>query len=394
MNLKFLLDKKTHILQFLPNCLNYISVIKYVEFKDRKLKTTYLIDIIHNLLLKYYFKSENLFPLSSKVMKEKYGLLYNYYIQYLVEKNFIKMVKNYRVGDRCRNYELNLDLILYGVTRYKNQDPVILKKYKKNILLSLDSINGNKKNGIPTYIKQKLVNDLFSVEIEYDKSISFLDLVRENSNIYNINKYSIDCIKESNIFYHFDSYGRMHTNFTILKSHIRKNYLYIDGEKTYERDIHNSQPLFLCKLIKEEDFYIVNKDEFDFFRKLSMDGNFYEYLMEKMKISDRKEIKNIVYRILFGKNWKNKYEIIFDRCFPTIYKFIKEYKNQNENYKTLSHSLQKMESNFIFEGVVNEIMKINPGIKLITIHDSIICSIKCKEILDSVFDRRLKLEFF
>lgn len=55
--------------------------------------------------------------------------------------------------------------------------------------------------------------------------------------IYNRNKYSIECINDKHIFYHFDKYGRLHTNFTILKSFIRKNCLLIDNEETYEFDI-------------------------------------------------------------------------------------------------------------------------------------------------------------
>ena len=70
-----------------------------------------------------------------------------------------------------------------------------------------------------------------------------------NIDIYNRNVYSIDSIDKKHIFYHFDEYGRMHTNYTILKSYVRKNYIFIDDDDVSEIDIPNSQPLFLTKLI-------------------------------------------------------------------------------------------------------------------------------------------------
>ena len=50
------IDDKLFSLQFLPECLYGISTIKTLEFNNVKLKTNYLIDIVHNLILKYYFK--------------------------------------------------------------------------------------------------------------------------------------------------------------------------------------------------------------------------------------------------------------------------------------------------------------------------------------------------
>ena len=79
-------------LQFLPECLMDISKEKNFLYKDQKLKSAYVIDIIHNLLLKYYFKKENSFSLSSLILKDKYGYLYNYYMDFLKEKQIIKLM--------------------------------------------------------------------------------------------------------------------------------------------------------------------------------------------------------------------------------------------------------------------------------------------------------------
>mgnify|MGYP000666013510 CR=1 FL=1 len=57
-------------------------------------------------------------------------------------------------------------------------------------------------------IKAKLVNDLFNIQIQFDRSIFYLDSLKgDDVDIYNRNKYSVECINDKHIFYHFDSYG-------------------------------------------------------------------------------------------------------------------------------------------------------------------------------------------
>ena len=72
------------------------SLYKKIEYKQHNLKVSYLVDITHNLLLKYYFKKDNIFNLSSIVLKEKYGYIYNYYIDYLVESKILILVKKHQ----------------------------------------------------------------------------------------------------------------------------------------------------------------------------------------------------------------------------------------------------------------------------------------------------------
>ena len=67
------LEKKTKSLQFLPLYLEEISKQKFVNYLGKKLKTAYLIDMVHNMILKYYFKKENKFTLNATVLKQKYG---------------------------------------------------------------------------------------------------------------------------------------------------------------------------------------------------------------------------------------------------------------------------------------------------------------------------------
>lgn len=385
------INKKSS-LQFLPISLEEISLKKKVDFLNSKLKSSYLIDIVHNLLLRYYFRKENVFHLSSTILKEKYGHNYNYYIRYLVDNQILILLKNHQKGKNSRIYKLNDSIITGEIKRYQNSDNILLKKYKNTISLVDDS--SNYQNGIIPDVKKKIVEDLFSVKIDYSKSIFYLDSTLQDIDIYNKNKYSVECIKENHIFYHFDDYGRFHTNFTILKSFIRKNCLLIDGDETCEIDINNSQPLFLCRLINDHDVFIVDDVEFNFFKQLTINGNFYQYLIDNCEYSiDKKKAKEIVYRVFFGKNYKNKYDDFFKKLFPTIYSFIKSYKREMLDYRSLAYALQRAESDLIFNKIIKKIMSIYPEIKVVTVHDSIICSKKYKDVVEIIFNKILKDEF-
>lgn len=392
-SIKSKVDDKKDTLQFLPQCLESISASKTIIFKTQKLKTAYIIDIVHNLILKYYFKQNNQFSLSAVILKEKYGHLYNYYINYLIENQIILMLFNYKKGSRSRVYALSEPILRGKILRYHNKDGVLLKKYKKNIS---QVENGTIKNSlIDSDIRCKLVDDLFYVQIEFNRSIFYLDsLKNESIDIYNRNKYSVECINEKHIFYHFDDYGRMHTNFTIVKSFIRKNCLLIDGSHTCEIDIKNSQPLFLSKMISESGSKWVDKNELKLFKYLTIEGKYYQHLMSELNISNKSDVKDLTYKVLFGRNAKNsKSDIMFSKIFPTIHNFIKFYKKEMGDYKILAYELQKAESDLIFNKIIREIMISYPEIKIVTVHDSIIVQDKWRDQVSSIFYSKLYEEF-
>jgi hypothetical protein len=389
------LNKKTFLLQYLPSALEYLESDKYINYKSEKLKTAYLIDIIHNMVLKYYFKKENKFVINATILKDKYGYLYNYYINYLIEVKIIKMVSNYKKGVSSRKYSLNGNIIKSKIQRrYRNTDKVLLKKYKKKVMDSID-FSDNDDYLIGEGIREKLISDLFSVDIQFDRAIFFLDALKdEKYDVYNRNVYSVECVNDKHIFYHFDNYGRMHTNFTILRSFIRKNCLLIDGEETCEIDIKNSQPLFLSKLIKDSGTKWVKDEEFELFRELTLSGNYYQYMMNVLGIKNRNEAKELTYKVLFGRNiTSSKADIGFRKAFPTIHNFIKLYKKDNGNYKMMAYDLQKAESNLIFNRIIKRVIDLYPEIKMITVHDSIVFPKKYKDIVNDIFEQEIENEF-
>ena len=95
------------------------------------------------------------------------------------------------------------------------------KDYFKNTLYNDSPINVD--------IRKKLVNDLKYVSIDSVKSFDYLNKLRKDNEItkekYFKNYYSVCGIRDNNLYFIFDDYGRVHTNFTVLKKEIRKNNL-------------------------------------------------------------------------------------------------------------------------------------------------------------------------
>lgn len=387
--------EKTSLKQFIPQKYLYLTQTKKILYKGVNLKTDYLINIINELILKYYFHKNDLidkevkFNMWSKLLRIKYGSKYNYYINYLRDQGFMFLVSDYYKNKKARTYKLNTKELIY-IKKCSVNDTILLKKTSKEYLKKTFLYYNN--STIDIEIREKLVNDLYNIKLDTESAKKYMDDLRDSRDI-SYNKYmkniiSIDNIDSGNIFFKFDEYGRMHTNFTILKKHLRQNFLTINNSIIDEIDLSNSQPLFLTVLMKKE---MATKKLFSKsvsrYIDLVQNGLIYEELIHKGGLKDRNEAKIMMYKVLFGTNGHTKKENkLFYSLFPNVFEFIKDYKMVNNNYKTLSHRLQILESDFIFNKVVKHLYKSYPDISLFTIHDSICYPIKYRDDIREVFN--------
>lgn len=393
------MNSTKYIYQFIPDKFDYLTKNKTIEYKDLKLKTSYLINIIHEILLKFYFSNKKYidfetsneikFNLWSIILRKKYGMNYSKYIEYLIDNGFITMVSNYYASKKAKTYRLN-PFDINAIKRVRIIDTILSKKSSKEYLE--ESITNNIINPIDIKIRKKLVDDLYYVKVDYEESIKFLNKLKDDGKI-EMNKYyknytSLDSIKNNYLFFKFDEYGRFHTNFTILKKEIRQKFIKIDDEEIIEIDIKNSQPFFLSLILKNQ---ITEKnDEVKKFIWLAKEGLFYDYIIDQFNKLSRSEVKMLTYKVLFGHNGINSAENkIFQNLFPFVYNYIIEYKKKNNDYRSLAYTLQRMESDFIYGQVVKEIYEKVPDIRLFTIHDSIDCSVKHKYIVEDIFKKNL-----
>lgn len=388
------LSERGYLYQFIPKEYKYLIDCKKVDYNGIKLKTDYLINIIHELVLKYYFTNEINYNLWTSILRQKYGKHYNHYINYLLEHKFLYLVSNYYVAKKARTYKININKN-FDVVRCKVDDKILIKKHKKDFLIR--SFTQDSESPINDELKIKLIEDLYHVKLDYDCAFSWLNIQKENKTIelskYFKNLTAIDSINDGYLFYKFDSYGRLHTNFTSLKKHIRNSCLTIDGKELSEIDIKNSQPFFLAVFLKKELGEEKFNNELKYYIDVVKNGLVYDMFLDKYPdiFKSRDEVKVMVYKVIFGKNRDNKKECkIFKDVFPTVYNYLKEYKEISGTYKELSHVLQGLESDFIFSKVVTTIKNKYPHIKLFTVHDSIVFPTEYKEEVNIIFRTFLK----
>ena len=376
-----------YLLHFISKDFQYLTQQKTFQYKGVNLKSSYLISIIHELLIKYYFSVniETKFNLSSLILRKKYGEHYNYYIEYLCERGFMSLVSKYYVGKKTNSYKLDTKCV-YDVIRYKNTDKFLIKKQNNRYETSITEMNNSL---ILPEIRVKLIESLNKIKIDYNGAVKFLDELKDKSKIddskYQRNLMSIENIKEKTIYFNFDDFGRFHTNFTILKKEIRNEFLTINNEMITEVDISNSQPLFFAVILKKQ-LVNINGDTKKYF-ELVKNGLLYDDIVANSPGLKRCDAKEIVYKVLFGDNTKGNKKVnkIFKNLYPSVYEYILEFKENKKNYKELSHQLQKMESEFIFNQVIKEIYETYPEIILFTVHDSIIFPKSYKEKIESIF---------
>lgn len=387
--------QKNFIHQFIPSIVKETIFSKNknnpnkIFFNGKSLKVDYIVDFYHQLIVKYFNSEKTSFNLSSQILRHKYGTYYNAYVEFLLSNDLLLIESGYFVGKKSITYKIP-DAILSKVVRYKNFDNVIIKKYKaaysSNAALDLDKVENVK---IDVDIQIKLIKDLFSIQIDYPLALSLLNKYEPTSEVYVKNLYAIDCIDNNQVYYSFDDYGRFHTNFTNLKSEVRKNCLTIEGEKTYELDIKNSQPFFLM-LFLSENAHSIEHNEYQTFKQLVIDGNLYEYIQDKLPKKSRTDVKEMIYKVFFGLNYLNKNNRIFKECFPSIWNFIVEYKKRTNNYKSLAYKLQELESDTLYNKIIKKVYNQIPDIKLFSVHDSIAFPEKHKLLVEKIFNQELE----
>jgi hypothetical protein len=385
-------SNKDYLVQFISKDFIYLTQQPSFIHNGVKLKSTYLINIINELLIKYYFSNntELSFNLSSSILRKKYGEHYNYYIDFLCANGFMSLISKYYVGKKTNSYKID-SKCAYDIIRWKNHDKFLIKKNKDRNTASITEMD---KNSINLDIRDKLIDSLNKITIDCDEAIKYITNLKDNKLLddtkFYKNKISIENIDIDNIYYNFDDYGRFHTNFTILKKEVRNEFLTINNEMIAEVDISNSQPLFFAVILKKQLTHI-NGDTYKYF-DLVKNGLLYDDIIANSCLEKKKEAKELIYKVLFGDNVKanKKANNIFKKLYPSVYEYVLEFKEVKKNYKELSHELMKMESDFIFNNVVKEIYETYPEIVLFTVHDSIIFPKSYQERVKTIFDKHFQ----
>lgn len=198
--------------------------------------------------------------------------------------------------------------------------------------------------------------------------------------------------------------NRLDHNLTNLKSTLLKGYVKLHGESLVDIDLSNSQPCLLAYLISNRDkvqiFFpdLVKKyripdidtsaPDVQLFLEKSGDGKLYDHLGKTLGW-DRELAKLIFIKIMFSKpKWNSRYKKQIKDVFPTVIKFMDDFKLQNGKPNQLSIFLQKLEARIFIDNIYLPLRK--EGLVIFSKHDSILCKssqrdelkVKMESILD------------
>lgn len=176
----------------------------------------------------------------------------------------------------------------------------------------------------------------------------------KKKNWYRITKSSLEQLGYDNINISRDSFGRrVHHNLTqIYKEELKdKGYVVIDAKC--------SQPRLLYLMMRDRN--IIDPQ----YNKIFEDGrDFYEYIVEKLDLLNRKAAKDLFMYWLNSSGYVPNYFI--NQLFPIASNFLSQLKNNH--YKDSSATLQREESKIWIDDLLDNIQT-NFAL---TIHDSLI----------------------
>ena len=177
--------------------------------------------------------------------------------------------------------------------------------------------------------------------------------------------------------------NRLDTNLTNMYSEL-VNEICIQNNLV-QIDLKNSQFAILSYVLKQE----LNSSHFKLFKTLSISGQLYAFIADKLSLKTKKEGKISMFEIMFSSrknNTSGKKRI--RELFPTIISWIDSYKLQHGDNK-FSIMLQKKESEIFIDLILNKIK--SKKFFCLTKHDSVIVHekdyLEIHKIIQECFDK-------
>ncbi len=302
--------------------------------------------LLHTLYIKTQIYKNKRVYLHSDLMRSILGGDYKTIINNLKKLRFIYLSSNYST-------------ILNRSNGYSLMEGLEFKKFEfevKGFFLNKVSNIRIKPIDINTELKSRIFNTMGKLKFDSIDPTKLDERELNQINEIKNNPFQVEGLKGK----------RLYNNFTNLSRNLRKQ-VRLNGERLVFVDIVNSQPVFLCSVIKHylEDNKIEIEVSTNEFFDLCSSGSLYEEMIV-LTGKGRDKVKNMIMVLLFGKNsFSNPVKEIFEKKFPQIMETIIDLKKSD--YSRLSHLMQQKESDLLF----NCVSSIPSNLDVLTIHDSI-----------------------
>lgn len=386
-----------------------------------KFQRVYFYYVIHYLtVMQIQYKNKEHFSMSRAFLKSVTISNIDRYIKILENGEFIISNNSYSVGVKSLMYKINPKLIK-GLYKIELQPEC---KLSKKIIRNLYRKKAHY-NRLEPHLR-RMKDELMQMELDYPEAIKWIDNnATDTQKISYLTSVNHIEDKRFRYFKRNKTNGRLDTNLTNLKSDLRQ---FIIGDYV-SIDLKNSQSLLLGILIDSiinnnttlcsylhtsklsETFGIKgiqkillihqNQEKSKMVKLRSfynsvLNGTLYdEFVKHYSGYITRKEIKKIMFKVLFSRNeyYKSYKKIIpyesdkriFASVYPFVYEVVKILKTKD--HRKLPIYLQRLESYLFIDCIAKEL--VDNGIIPFTIHDSVIVKKehqeKTIEIMNGVF---------
>jgi hypothetical protein len=340
------------------NSIELFSTVSPENLTQRLQEIGVELKFIKNHYVKYFYlihriyshdvinKNEEECRLHSDVLRNLFGSYYPTIIDQLIKIGVIQQTSNYWAGERSNGYILIEDR---GARLYEFGDE-------------------------HRFVKKMLTQDKPRVQ-KHTETLSRLFQALSNLQYAHIERDSLSeseqkflFFLENNLFQTVGELGkRVYNNFCNLPKSLRSK-LKLNGEELVFVDIVNSQMVFLAAVVKKT---LLNQNKIldsstQKFLNLTGTGKLYEFLMSESSITDRAELKNQVFQMIFGqKSYSKILSKKFNQLFPQVIEVIKYLKK--DDHKVLAHQMQQMEAKVVFRALNS----IDYQKDVLTVHDSL-----------------------
>lgn len=153
-------------------------------------------------------------------------------------------------------------------------------------------------------------------------------------------------------------------------------------------DLSNSQFAILSHILEGE----LDTEDFRIFKQKSQSGTLYEYILENLKLDNRKDAKNMMFELMFSsEKLRSSLKTKLKKLFPSVVEYVDAYKKKHK-YRNFSIMLQQKESEIFINGIWTEIKK--SKVFCIPKHDCIIVRKEDREIAINTINKHFeKIEF-
>jgi hypothetical protein len=345
-----------------------------------------IVDLLYSRRLNYNEEKRNEFiSLHSQILAKNYTCQrYTLYLEALIAIGIVECDNVWRRKDRAKGFRIAPSLCEAEFEKVSVFDLKLHQKVTQHREAESKKLIANHA-GVA-----QIARSLENVKFDYESALSFIE---SPGNKYSpeglqYRKAVCDRLLYDPIYIIRDDQGRLYHNFTLLPRDLRQFVRWGDNlDHLFISDIGSSQPCFLMKFARDENFIEQLEKNEHYSLTNSKLRKPYDFNDPKQKDSFKKKYCS---GFLFcDRNREGKVGEVIWKQFPEVFEAVRALKSRKAS--DLSTLLQKTESEVVIDGAGIEFATRFPSACLISLHDGLITTESHLEPLYEIMKRHTSI---